>query len=108
MENAINRAAQRTLHARAASECIADAAPTCCSTRERVRTRDRGHASRARLTVPADIFRFCSPSWPLRERESERRVGGIARTDVAMTPRNLVRPTAADISDRQARYGMPD
>lgn len=63
-----------------------------CSTRKRVRTRDRGHASRARLTVPADIFRFRSPSRFYGYGESERRVGGIARTNVAVTRCNLGRP----------------
>lgn len=50
-------ATQRTLLARAATSLH----PHTCFTRKRVRTRDRGHASRARLTVPADIFRFRSP-----------------------------------------------
>jgi len=66
-----------------------------CSTRKRVRTRDRGHASRARLTVPADIFRFRSPSRLLataNARANGGRVGGIARTNVAVTRRNLGRP----------------
>jgi len=40
--------------------------------REPARTRVRGHASRARLTVPADIFRFRSPGYPPRPREARQ------------------------------------
>lgn len=63
-------ATQRTLLARAATSLH----PHTCFTRKRVRTRDRGHASRARLTVPADIFRFRSPlgSFSPRERTARR------------------------------------